>query len=282
MTESVTRQLQLDDGRTLSYSDTGTGKSGTWIHCHGIPGSRYELSHINDELCAAGLRVIVPDRPGYGDSTPCPQYGFAQHTADLRQLANHLGLENFSLSGFSGGGVFAMAAAHGLSERTESLTIAGTPAVPLMRNPFAYASELTSNAWRAALADPDRLALELQALTASADTLSAALTSAVGPKESGFMHSEPFQQSFRKSNQAAAHQGSAESARALARDSRLIAGQWPFRPEDISRPIKVIHGDCDEIVHKEHQRELTSRLPEAESVILERQGHFSAVSFIWN
>lgn len=282
MTESATRQLQLDDGRTLSFSDIGTGKSGTWIHCHGIPGSRYELSYLNGKLRAAGLRVIVPDRPGYGDSTPCPQYGFAQHTADLCQLASHLGLERFSLSGFSGGGVFAMAAAHDLAERTESLAIAGTPAVPLMSNPFACASELTANAWQAALADPDKLALELQALTESAETLSAALISAVGPEESGFMHSEPFQQSFRKSNQAALHQGSTESARALVRDSRLTAGQWPFRPEDIDRPIKVIHGERDGLVHREHQRALTGRLSGAESVTVERQGHFSAVSFIWH
>lgn len=282
MREPATYHLTLADGRKLSYTDTGTGENGTWIHCHGIPGSRYELAHITADLNASGLRVIVPDRPGYGDSTPHPDYGFLQHTNDVRQLADHLGLDRFSVSGFSGGGVFAMATANDLEERIERLTIAATPAVPLMKNPYAYASELTGNAWKAALDNPDKLAMDLQALTESAEILSEALMGNAGPEEYEYMCSEPFLQGFRKSTQAATRQGSTESARSLARDSRLIAGQWPYRPEDIAMPTKVIHGQCDELVHMQHQRALKSHLPEAVPIILERQGHFSVISFIWN
>lgn len=192
MREPATYHLTLADGRKLSYTDTGTGENGTWIHCHGIPGSRYELAHITADLNASGLRVIVPDRPGYGDSTPHPDYGFLQHTNDVRQLADHLGLDRFSVSGFSGGGVFAMATANDLEERIERLTIAATPAVPLMKNPYAYASELTGNAWKAALDNPDKLAMDLQALTESAEILSEALMGNAGPEEYEYMCSEPF------------------------------------------------------------------------------------------
>lgn len=50
MSEPTTCHLTLADGRNLSYSDIGTGENGTWIHCHGIPGSRNELTHFTEAL----------------------------------------------------------------------------------------------------------------------------------------------------------------------------------------------------------------------------------------
>src|SRR6056297_1033384 len=210
--------LRLPDGRNLSFSDTGTGENGTWIHCHGIPGSRNELFHLQSTLLNAGVRVIVPDRPGYGQSTPFPEYGFSHHSDDLRQLADHLQLEAFRLSGFSGGGVFAMAAAHGLGNRIEQLVIAATPAVPLIDNPYDYASELTANTWRAALEDREALAKELEALTGSVEVLSAALMGATGKQEGHYLSSDSVFPGFLQSLDAALEQGSTAAADALARD----------------------------------------------------------------
>src|SRR6056297_485550 len=198
--------LRLPDGRNLSFSDIGTGENGTLIHCHGIPGSRNELFHLQSTLLNAGVRVIVPDRPGYGQSTPFPEYGFSHHSDDLRQLADHLQLEAFGLSGFSGGGVFAMAAAHGLGNRIEQLVIAATPAVPLMENPYEYASELTASTWRAALEDPEALTRELETLTGSVDVLSGALLDAAGEKERKYLSSAPVQSGFIKNLYASLEQ----------------------------------------------------------------------------
>lgn len=282
MNDPKSHQLQLIDGRTLSYSDTGTGKNGTWIHCHGIPGSRHELAHLTEELITGGIRVIVPDRPGYGDSTPHPDYTFEHHSADLHQLAEHLGLERFAVSGFSGGGVFAMATAHDLRERVEQITIAATPAVPLMSNPFDYASELTANAWRAAIENPGALASELETLTTSVEVLSETLISAIGPNEYENLSSEYFRHAFHLSARTALQQGPGISAAALARDSRLIAEQWPFHPEDLGMPITIIHGRNDELVLTEHQSALISHLPNAKQLLLDDAGHYSTIRFIFN
>ena len=281
MNEPTTNHLLLSDGRTLSYSDTGTGENGTWIHCHGIPGSRYELLHLSDQLYAAGLRIIVADRPGYGDSTPCPDNGFAQHTSDICQLADQLGLERFSVSGFSGGGVFALATAHDIGDRAERLTIAATPAVPLMQSPFDQASELTANSWKAALENVKKLAVELEELTGPEDVLCEALMSAVGPDEEQYLSSEPVRQAFYRSIRTALQQGSTESARALARDTRLIVEQWPFSLAQLNLPTQVIHGECDQLVHQEHQTALIQHLPRAEQRFLSGKGHFSLLSSLY-
>ncbi|MGM0766427.1 MAG: alpha/beta fold hydrolase [Pseudomonadota bacterium] len=281
MNKSANRYMQLSDGRRLSYSDTGSGRNGTWIHCHGIPGSRHELAHLHSAVHAADLRLIVPDRPGYGSATPLPHYGFSQHSDDLAQLADHLGLERFSVSGFSGGGVFAMATVLDLGERVSQLTIIATPAVPLMRNPFDHASNLTADAWRSAIRNPEALALELQPLTASAEELCQAFLAAAGPDEARYLSSQPRKESFTGNFHTALNQGPVAAASAIARDSGLIANRWPFSPERLTVPVRVVHGQEDQLVHPAHQRALITCLHDAESCVVDDAGHYSALSAMW-
>ncbi|TGN40521.1 alpha/beta fold hydrolase [Marinobacter confluentis] len=278
MDNSVTRQLRLADGRVLSYSDTGTGQGGTWVHCHGIPGSRYELAHLSEPLAAAGLRVVVADRPGYGGSTPCPGYDFAQHTNDVRQLADNLGLERFSVSGFSGGGVFALALSHDLGDRVKQLAIAATPAVPLMANPFEHASELTAGSWQAALADPENLAYELESLTQSEDLLYEAMLGAMGPADIRQLTSDSHLWTFRKSLQTAIAQGSKDAAMALARDSRLMVLPWRFNLQKPPQPDHVFHGDEDLLVHEPHFRALVHHLQPIRSELVAGAGHYGVLA----
>lgn len=282
MNEPSVCHLSLADGRNLSYTDIGSGENGTWIHCHGIPGSRNELMHLTDDLLNAGIRLVVPDRPGYGHSTQNPAFGFASHSDDLRQLADHLQLARFALSGFSGGGVFAMATAHDLGQRVSRLTIAATPAVPLMDNPFEHASELTANAWRAALENTEVLASQLQALTASSDALSAALLDAAGEDERRYLSSKPVYQDFLTSLRTAINQGPAAAANALARDSFMIAYQWPFNLKNVDVPTLIIHGAADNLVFEQHQTALLNRLPEARSRLLTGVGHYDLLPSIWD
>lgn len=273
--------LRLPDGRNLSFSDIGTGENGTWIHCHGIPGSRNELLHLRNTLLDAGVRVIVPDRPGYGQSTPCPEYGLSHHSDDLRQLADHLKLDEFRLSGFSGGGVFAMAAANELGNRIEELVIAATPAVPLMENPYEYASELTASTWRAALEDREALAKELEQLTDSVELISKAMLEAVGKHERKYLLSASVQPGFTENLRAALEQGAVAASDALSRDSFLTAAPWPFRPESLSLPTLVIHGREDVLVRKDHHDALVGHLPIPNTELLDSGGHYEALSLIW-
>lgn len=281
MNESDTRHFSLPDGRILSYSDIGTGENGTWIHCHGIPGSRYELSHLNDDLCATGLRIIVADRPGYGDSTPSPDYDFAQHTSDLCQLADHLGLERFAVSGFSGGGVFALGTANYLATRIERLVIVATPAVPLMENPFEQASELTANSWRAALENPDTLAGDLEALTGSINALSEALLGSVGKSDRRYLTSERVYPVFMASLRTALEQGPTTAAAALARDTALTVNDWGIETLPQGLPVRLLHGTEDQLIHLPHHTALANDLPYPDCRIISDTGHYGLLERIW-
>jgi pimeloyl-ACP methyl ester carboxylesterase len=278
---STDRQLTLSDGRNLSFSDIGTSENGVWIHCHGIPGSRNELSHLEQTLVNAKVRVIVPDRPGYGRSGSHSNYGFDAHAEDIRQLADYLQLGRFRLSGFSGGGVFAMAAAAVLGERIEQLALAATPAVPLMDDPYKHASELTGNTWRAAKADPQALARELPALTGSAEVLSNAMIEAAGEPDAQYLLSASIYPGFLISLQTALEQGPRVSANALARDMFLAAHAWPFRLEDIEAPVRLIHGDADGLVYRHHQAVLNDHFRHCQPYCI-RGGHYATLSVIWD
>jgi len=251
------------------------------MHCHGIPGSRLELSHLSDDLDTAGITLVVPDRPGYGDTTPHPEYGFEQHSDDLRRLADHLGLERFCVSGFSGGGVFAMALAEAIGDRCARLAIAATPAVPLMEAPFEHASDLSAGAWQAAMDDSSALARDLRPLTLSADTMAQALLEAAGTSEARYLSRPPYAQGFAASLRAALTQGSDVAAAAIARDSALIADRWPFSPHHLTLPVRVIHGTDDRLVYQAHQDALVDHLPDAESCVVENAGHYAVLDTLW-
>ena len=76
------------------------------ILIHGSPGDSGVLTDLAKDL-SRERRVIVPDLPGFGDSTAeIPDYGFRAHAFYLKQLADRLKIEKFHLLGFSmGGGV---------------------------------------------------------------------------------------------------------------------------------------------------------------------------------
>jgi len=63
---SAGRTIQLSDGRTLAYLETGNPKGRPVFYFHGGPGSRLEglfYDELNQQL---GIRMIALDRPGYG------------------------------------------------------------------------------------------------------------------------------------------------------------------------------------------------------------------------
>jgi pimeloyl-ACP methyl ester carboxylesterase len=103
--------LTLPDGRTLAYADCGAPDGTPVIFHHGTPGSRLFAALLDDSVSEAGVRVVVPDRPGYGRSDPVDpaEASLADVRADVEALADHLGFDSFGIAGFSGGGPFALA-----------------------------------------------------------------------------------------------------------------------------------------------------------------------------
>jgi pimeloyl-ACP methyl ester carboxylesterase len=121
MKESFT----TSDGRTLSYTRTGTGPL---LVCHaGGPG--FSGATLGD-LGALGdcFELVVLDPRGTGGSTIPDDGGYRQedYVTDLEELRLHLRLEKFDLLGHSHGGFVAMSYAGAHSQRVRRLVLVAT------------------------------------------------------------------------------------------------------------------------------------------------------------
>jgi hypothetical protein len=89
--------LILPDGRKLGYAQYGSLTGKPILYQHGLPGSRLEAATYHDLGLELGARIISTDRPGIGWSSPHPNRKLLDHPKDLEHLANHLGLESYSV-----------------------------------------------------------------------------------------------------------------------------------------------------------------------------------------
>jgi pimeloyl-ACP methyl ester carboxylesterase len=106
-----TQVMWLRDGRRLAYTELGDPAGIPIFHQHGMPGSRLEHEAEPEFYRSMGVRVITPDRPGYGLSDPHPRHPLIGWPSDIVELADSLRIERFGITGLSGGGIYALACA---------------------------------------------------------------------------------------------------------------------------------------------------------------------------
>ncbi len=119
------RLLRLQDGRSVSLREFGVAEGRVVIALHGTPGSGLKFLSGHRDAARLGLRIICPDRWGYGLSVSPQQPRLQDYGDDAGQIADALGIGRFSVLGVSGGGPFAVAVAARLGHRVERLALVG-------------------------------------------------------------------------------------------------------------------------------------------------------------
>ena len=120
--------IQLSDKRRLAYAEYGESDGAPILLFHGLPGSRLSWGLIPGGPFPPGLRIIAPDRPGYGGSDPNPGRNVLDWADDVAELADVLEIEKFAVLGVSGGGPGALACAWKIPERLTSVGVVASPA----------------------------------------------------------------------------------------------------------------------------------------------------------
>jgi pimeloyl-ACP methyl ester carboxylesterase len=120
--------INLPDGRRLAYAEYGDRDGAPVFLFHGLPGSRLSWGLLPGDPIPAGVRVVAPDRPGYGRSDPKPHRTLLDWADDVEQLADALGIADFVMVGVSGGGPGALACAWKMPHRLTSVGIVSSPA----------------------------------------------------------------------------------------------------------------------------------------------------------
>jgi pimeloyl-ACP methyl ester carboxylesterase len=115
--DRISRVQRLVDGRRMGYAEFGDTRGAAVLAIHGTPGSRFMFAITDQAARARRLRIIAPERPGYGLSDYRRRQSLAQVAEDMKVLADALGLDRFAVIGVSGGGPYAIATAASMPER---------------------------------------------------------------------------------------------------------------------------------------------------------------------
>ena len=93
----------------LAYDDVGDPDGYPLLYFHGFADSR-RSRHPDDGIAKAlSIRLVAVDRPGFGDSEPDGGADYRRGSDDVLALADELGVEQFSVMGWSSGAPLALA-----------------------------------------------------------------------------------------------------------------------------------------------------------------------------
>lgn len=262
-------KIQLADGRFLAYSDDGPQNGTAVIHCHGSNSSRWERPLQNQ------IRLIVPDRPGHGRSSPQPNRTLRHWAQDVVQLTDALGLAIFSITGYSAGGPHAAAVAHYLPQRVTRLGLVSSLA-PFNR-PGAFSGVPSSS--KAAIWLTQHA---LWLLRATAKLQARAVSGNIDRTVTQFAQTLPAKDQERL-NDPAAYQLLASTIKEAYRqggngpvdDSRVYASPWGFALGDIQVPTVIWQGLLDKTAVPAMGRYLASEIPNARLIELPGEGHLA-------
>lgn len=120
--ESLDRRITLADGRRISYRERGYPNGYPVLICHSIIGSRLECFDLHQDWAQRqGLRLIIPDRPGYGFSDPIPSVNYSKWADDTIEFMEQLGIKEFAVVGYAIGGNYACELAIQYPDRVKRL-----------------------------------------------------------------------------------------------------------------------------------------------------------------
>ena len=120
------KTIRLPDGRQLGYAECGVRDGTPLLFFHSFLGSRRQTRFIDPAARELGVRVVVPERPGYGLSDGQPKRTLLDWADDVEALADSLQLDRFAVMGISGGGPYAAATAYKLPGRVTRAVFVST------------------------------------------------------------------------------------------------------------------------------------------------------------
>src|SRR5512140_1936285 len=134
--DRINQAIELKDGRCLGFAEFGAPAGIPVFHFHGSAASRFERPSSEEMLIRMGIRFLSVDRPGQGLSDFQPGRRLLDWPQDICQLADHLGIPEFYIEGYSAGGPHALACACQSPQRV--IACAAISSVAPMQRPHAY------------------------------------------------------------------------------------------------------------------------------------------------
>lgn len=263
--------LRLRDGRALSFAEYGRRTGHVLFYFHGFPGSRLEGGLLAEPARRLGIRLIAIDRPGMGLSTFKPRRHFLEWPCDVAELADGLGIDRFSVLGYSGGGPYALACACKIPGRllacgiVSGAGIAGpvltilSPWLPWLLSPLVqhfFGERERASGARPGGARPSGSRPSFSRWWPEPDKRV--------PAWVGEIMAASLAEAFRQGSKGPAYEGT------------LLGGHWDFKPKDVvCRNVHWWHGALDRHVPIARGRAVAASLSNCATTFYPGEGHIS-------
>ena len=252
--------LELPDGRTLGWATYGDPHGTPVVAIHGSPDSRIIWKLADQAAHRNGVRLIAPDRPGFGLSTPSPGRTILDWVDDLDALADHLGIDSYRVMAISGGSPYALATAWKHPDQVEhvcllsvisplnapGVTRDASPAVRLMfftaRRAPILLRPMARVMVRMTLKNTDKTAQRMIKIRPPADR------EIIRRPDVMAVLLENFPNQFK-------------DADSMATEMRNAARPWGFELADVSVPATIWQGGLDDVHTPAMARHLAENLP---------------------
>lgn len=252
--------------RVLAYREYGDPEGSPLLYFHGYPSSSLEASFLDGAARDRGLRIIAPDRPGYGDSSMSPNLRIIDWPRDMAALTKHLGIDRFGVLAKGLGTPYALACGNTMATRITGIGIAGG-VVPAKRatiaTALAWSKLFTLPMLGSKLRNPER-----------AERAWASFYADSGPNEEAASKNPE----WRRARLAGMDNAFVEGSGGAAKDWAIAMGaNWGFALGNIHvENIVIWHGDADVKTPIADIRRMADRLPSADVRVLADEGHNSA------
>jgi pimeloyl-ACP methyl ester carboxylesterase len=269
--ETRDQRRLLPDGRVQQWLELGPIDGDPVLFCHGGNDCRLEALWIADAVQAAGVRLIVPDRPGFGGSTHDPGRTFGSWAADALDLLDALGVGFVRVLGLSGGGPHALAVAALAPERVDAVDVVASPC-PWDEPGFLDGTWLPIRlTYLMARYAPDALFAPLQRAMNDAERNLKYADRMPGP-DARLLASRPEVGRAMVRSVTEAHQQGVDGA---VHEWRLYTASWGFSLADVVAPVRMWYGTDDGMAPPAMGRRLADRLPCATLAIVPNRAHLS-------
>jgi pimeloyl-ACP methyl ester carboxylesterase len=267
------QKIKLPDGRSLAFAEYGDPKGSPIFLFHGTPGSRLFRHPDESIITSMNVRLITPERPGFGLSDFQQDRKILDWPDDLLVLADALGLASFGIIGYSGGGPHAAACALRIPNRLSGAVMVSSP------SPLNTSDDMAGMVWL------NRVLFGLARDSYALAKLSWWVMNAaynrnpnafmdfladLSPESERVILRRPDIRTMLIEDFAEAHRTSINGA---AWEILLLARDWGFQPEDIIMDVDLWQGEEDVRTPVSMGRALAAAIPNARAKFVPGEGH---------
>jgi pimeloyl-ACP methyl ester carboxylesterase len=255
-------ELALRGGVTACWTYGPDDAARTIVFLHGLRGDHHGLEPIVSHL--DGVRVVVPDLPGFGASPPFSHdaHDVTGYAAWAGELVDAVGGRPV-LAGHSFGSIVAAAAAR--TADVARLVLVNPIATAARRGPRQAMTRLTVGYHRLAAALPERAGTALLRHPLVTRIASAAMTTTADPALRRWIHAE----------HGRYFSGFADRRVLLEAFHASIGHNVAEYAADVTLPTLLVAAERDDIAPLAAQRALARTFPDAHLVVVAGAGHLA-------